>query len=623
MSKKRKKYWYAIEGEERSFWFRIKKFLKPKNAAFEDLRLLHNGEDYLSPTDLALTTIRPRRVLVIGSCLAEVWCKKIDCPYDYVLSNNVGQLPETPPQPGENYDLQLIQVPLRFVLPDDALWRSSFSDRAAYEKVFQDSIERLRLYLSTACYWNKKYKLLTFVANFLVPQQNLLGKLMPRYDLRNPAYFVEQLNCALGHELAAYENAYILDIESIAAALGKKYIQDDAVDLLSHGGLFGNGHYEKDRERIEPIERMTAHYEFRGDAFLLATWHWAMAMYRSVRQDDAVKLVIVDLDHTLWRGVIAEEEHIDYQTIEGWPLGFLEALAYLKKRGVILAIASKNDETLIRSLWDKIVQGRMSMDDFAIVKINWKPKTENIEEILKLVNVLPRSAVFIDDNPVERAAVKAAFPDMRVLGKYPYYLKRILLWSAETQNSIITAESSRKTEMIQSQVERENLRQQLTRADFLATLDVTIKIDEVASIKHPHFPRAFELINKSNQFNTTGRRWTKEECDACFAKGWIFYTFNVKDRFTNYGLVGCALVHENNLEQFVMSCRVIGLDVEATVLADLEKRLQKEGATEMRAQLIETSANFACRDLYEKCGFQKTGNEWVYSFPRLQRVGHG
>src|SRR5205085_3701358 len=159
----------------------------------------------------------------------------------------------------------------------------------------------------------------------------------------------------------------------------------------------------------------------------------------------------VDLDDTLWRGVAAEQaEQTELYGLprEGWPLGFIEALMFLKQRGVLLGIVSKNDEARVRAIWQRIYGDLIQMEDFAVRKINWQPKADNIEAILDEVNLLPKSVVFIDDNPVERAAVTAAFPEMRVLGANPYLWRRILLWAPETQVAALTTASATRTEMV-------------------------------------------------------------------------------------------------------------------------------------------------------------------------------
>src|SRR5262249_15620249 len=151
-------------------------------------------------------------------------------------------------------------------------------------------------------------------------------------------------------------------------------------------------------------------------------------------------------------------EDIDIMMAEGWPIGLAEALVYLKNRGVLLAIASKNEESRIRTIWPMIFGERLKLEDFAAIRINWRPKPENMAEILEGMNLLPRNAVFIDDNPAEREAMLRAFPGIRVLGRHPYYIRRTLLWAPETQVVTVTDESRRRTEMIQAQFTRETQR---------------------------------------------------------------------------------------------------------------------------------------------------------------------
>ncbi len=177
-------------------------------------------------------------------------------------------------------------------------------------------------------------------------------------------------------------------------------------------------------ERLEPLEPVSAQFDIRVDQFRQAVWIELMAMYRTVRALDQVKLIIVDLDDTLWRGIVAEEGDVADEIIEGWPMGLIEALQFLKKRGVLLAICSKNDESKIEKRWAPVLGGRLRLDDFVVRKINWRPKADNVEEILEEVNLLSRNVVFVDDNPREREEVHGAFPDIRVLGAQPYHLKR-------------------------------------------------------------------------------------------------------------------------------------------------------------------------------------------------------
>ena len=574
---------------------------------------IDDGE-YRCPTDLADTEILPKRVIVLGSCLSSAWPAVIEdrfsgCVAEHFLINNAAQLPVDPPSPAATYDFQLIQIPLRQLLNEHTYFGLPYSDPTAFERLFDAVCGRLTDMLHDLMRWNQAHGVLTFVCNFLVPQQNPMGRLLPRYDLRNFVYFIEKLNEALGGELQQYENAYLFDFDQIVSTYGRRYLQDDAVWTISHGSALADTDFEQDTGRLEPLERVSRYYPLATHKLIHCACTELMAMVRTIRQADMVKLVLVDLDDTMWRGVAAEEAEASSMSREGWPLGLAEALLFLKKRGILLGIVSKNDEDRARAIWQRIYGNLIPLEVFAVRKINWQPKADNIEAILREMNLLPKSVLFIDDNPVERAAVKAAFPDIRVLGPNPYLWRRILLWAPETQVAAITTESAARTEMVQKQVERETQRKKLSREDFLASLEVTARLGEIASTVDGRFARALELINKTNQFNTTGKRWTQQEFAAFFREGGRCFVLDVTDRFTAYGIVGVLLVAGNQIAQFVMSCRVVGMDVEIAAVAGVLQAMTARGAREIHASLVHTSANLLCRDLWERCGFLPAGAE--------------
>ena len=570
----------------------------------------HTKATYRTPTDLTVSTT-PIRVLFVGSCLLGGFLnfvKKMS-DADFFLLNNLAPLPDQPPRPLDDYAFQVVQVPARSVVP--VFNRIGLSDLAGYERLFAAAEEKLRRVLRACMKWNEQSGIVTFVQNFMAPQQALGGRLLPRYDLRNSAYFVERLNESLEREVRRYRNAYIFDADQISSTFGRRYSQDDSVWVSNHGAFLSDADYECDQNRIEPIARATRHYTLRKTEFFTAAWAELIAMYRTVQQADSVKLVIVDLDDTLWRGIAAEETETHPRPTGGWPLGLMEALYTLKQRGVLLAIASKNDEEKIKALWPSRVGKQLRLEDFAVRKINWRPKAENIREILQEVNLLPKSVVFIDDNPVERAAVGAVFPELRMLGQHPYYLRRVLLWSSETQVAGISTESAQRTEMVQAQIARDGDRDQMSREQFLATLEIKVTRAEIRSSSDPAFARAFELINKTNQFNTTGVRWTAQQCDAAFAAGTTFHVLHVEDHYTSYGLVGVAIVAGACIEQFVMSCRVIGLDVEVTALREVFDRIWSGAKGSITAKFRRTPANQPCQDLYQRLGFVQEGDTWI------------
>ncbi len=401
---------------------------------------------FRTPTGLEKTVLEFDRALIIGSCFSHIFCLYLPHVFhkvqvDHIVYNHAGTLPEAPQHPVKAYDLQIIMLPLRTAMPEQLYFRLGYNDLAGHEAAFQDAKERLIQMLQGALKYRETKQIATFVANFAVPQQNPVGRLLPRYDLRNPVYFIEMLNRVVADEIADLANVHLLDVDGISANFGRKYVQDDLVSIINRGSILADWEQEFDTGRLEALAPLsTLHYSRVGE-FIVAICHEMHAMVRTLRQTDQVKIVIVDLDDTLWRGVVAEEGIHRPLLTEGWPVGFAEALAFLKKRGVLLAIVSKNDEARIRELWPSIYGSRLELSDFASIRINWEPKADNVAKVLEEVNLLPRSAVFIDDNPVERENVKSAFPDIRVLGASPYEFRRALLWASETQVATVTEES--------------------------------------------------------------------------------------------------------------------------------------------------------------------------------------
>jgi FkbH-like protein len=578
----------------------------------------NDRELYRVPQDLARNPNPISRWLVVGSCLASGFPAFVQslpggAEGDYLIFNNAANLPDQPPSPIESYDCQFIQIPLRSVVPDLAHARIPFDDLQAFEGLLQSSFTKLEFLFHAASKYSRGDDLITFVANFIVPQQNTLGRVVGRRDIRNFSHFVRMLNERLERIVQESNNCYLIDMEDIIRSFGGKSVQDDVLWQYNHAAALGDNDFALDQTRLHMPRPITELFSLDTRLLMLASWEEIKALYCTVTRRDAVKLVIFDIDDTLWRGVVAELDSPDPLTIEGWPLGVAEAVLYLKQRGIVVAIVSKNDEERVRAVWDSMWMGRLRLEDFAAIKINWRSKADNVREIIEEVNVLPESVVFVDDNPVERFTVETAIPGVRTLGSNLYNVRRALLWSAETQPAAMTAEAAQRNAMVKAQIEREANRSSLDRDAFLASLEIQFDEIVIESIDHPRFSRAYELLNKTNQFNTTGRRWTEGELRNAFHDGLIIYAFEVSDKFTKYGLVGLALVKAESIEQFVMSCRVIGLDVELESL----KRIKARHAA-LTAQYVETEKNLPCRDLFERAGFSRVGDQWRWELGGAQ-----
>jgi FkbH-like protein len=567
------------------------------------------------PSALSISDVfSGKRVILAGACVLSSWLEEAShldekVRVEHLLTSD--SLPDRPPFPPEECAFMLASIPRREVSTELAM-RLPYADQADHARLFSECVQQLEMLVDQMTRWSDRIPV--FMLNFFVPQTNYLGRLLPRYDLRNPAYFTEQLNQRLAEMIAEKNNVYLFDIDSLAASYGRQRVQDDSLWVSAHGSMLDAYDAMYDHDRLEPTLGPLDYFEISTGPFIRLCLSEAFAMYRTLKGVDTVKMACVDLDDTLWRGVMAEREFIDPGVlVSGWPLGFAEALLALKKRGIILAIISKNSEERVRGFWhDLFGERELKLEDFAIVKINWRPKVENIQEAIAEANVLPSSVVFIDDNPVERASVKEAIPEIRVLGAPQYLWRDTLLRSSETQVPSITAESSRRSEMIKAQVAREHSRIKLGREDFLASLEIRVSLRRMSTIDDARLPRALELANKTNQFNTTGRRWSREEVISYFDQGGAWWTFEVADRFTAYGLVGVVSVRADRVDQFVMSCRVLGMEVEIAALAYIAKQmLHTSDAYSVRSAIVETKANLPCRDIFRNAGWRLIGEDWM------------
>ena len=346
------------------------------------------------------------------------------------------------------------------------------------------------------------------------------------------------------------------------------------------------------------------------------------------------KCVIVDLDGTLWPGVLAEtgapfawtpEVSGAYSYI-GLYFGLHEALKTLKRRGVVLACVSKNDEALVRELWrypEHYPHDRLlTPDDFVTWRVNWQDKPSNIASIAEELGFAEDAFVFIDDHPLERERVRQALPGVEVLGEDPFALRRILLTDPRLQALSVTEESAARTELTKAQLRRDRERGGTQEQDFLASLQVVCTVEQPR--EGAALERVGELLLRTTQFNTTGRSYSAGELARLAEAGQVF-TASARDRFGDYGLVAAAVVEGCEISAFVMSCRVIGLKVERQlleqVLAVMAAAPGQASAGEALARVVETSRNGPVRRLYADNGFSLDGGLWRRSLLQPAVVG--
>lgn len=586
----------------------------PIHASRDAFAAPRDPSEFLSPTDLEIDAGEQMRILAIGSCTLQGLMTPGDGSQpsfqaDFILLNAPQSFPASPPDDIAEYDCQIIQVPLRGIVHDEVFAYLDPATEAPYRAVFEEAARALKRHLDACMAWNVAHGTTTFVMNFMQPQFTLMGRFHPRFDLRNYEYFVMRLNQKLERYVAGYRNAYIIDADRIAASFGRRFVQDDSLTGTNHNSRLPGGMIVNDR--IEPLGPVMEYFDVQEDGeFREAFIAELRAMHRTLQQADSVKLVVLDLDDTLWNGVSGEAADIGPHMCEGWPVGLREALHILRKRGILLAIISKNEESRIREIWDSILRYRLKLDDFAGIRINWRPKPDNMRELLGAMKLRPQNVLFIDDNPSERAQMQAAFPAIRTLGRNPYHLRRILLQAPEMQVAAITQEAASRNAMMQAQLVRESERAALAPEEFLKQQAIRVTLSVIGGATDRRYARVVELLNRTNQFNTTGRRWQPAELGAFFASGGTIHAYEVEDRYTAYGLVGLVLIGSSTIVQWVMSCRVIGLGAERAAMHILVTRMRGSHSGLIEALAEDTHSNQPSRTLYSEAGFTRQGSAW-------------
>lgn len=364
-------------------------------------------------------------------------------------------------------------------------------------------------------------------------------------------------------------------------------------------------------------------------SFSLKTWYMGKILHTGEAQKQmaeavehclslsgrvAKKVLLLDLDNTLWGGIAGEQEHtpvILSEDHEGLAYKNLQrVIAGMKRSGVLLGIVSKNNEEDAL----KIINGHPHMilreADFAIKKINWEQKHVNIEAIGRELNLGADSFVFWDDNPTERELVKQLLPQV-IVPDFPDRPEELAgamcnIYHRYFEKATVTKEDLAKTRQYAENAERSEMqRQAVSFEDYLKKLK--IKITRVDADRN--MERLVQLVNKTNQFNLTTKRHEMTEMKKivadCTKK---VYLYRVEDCFGDYGIVSAAIVDVAGppvIEEFVLSCRVMGRNVEYGIVGEMERELAAEGYETLRGMYIPTEKNKPVELLYERLGYEE------------------
>jgi FkbH-like protein len=435
----------------------------------------------------------------------------------------------------------------------------------------------------------QRFKCPVVTNNFEDPPLRLFGSL-DAVDPRGRVRHVSRLNELLAAHVHATDGLYLHDLRRTAAWVGLRIWHDRRL-----------WHWAKSPAAQEALPH----------------WGRSLGMLMLAIFGRAKKLLALDLDNTLWGGVIGDDglEGIKIGPDEAEGEAYLEFQRYaadLRSRGVALAVVSKNEDINAR-LGLSHPDGVLKDGDFAAFRANWDPKSDNLQSIAHALNLGRDSFVFVDDNPVERAIVLAQTPDVSVpeVGTDVSAYAPLLDALGYFETAGLSAEDLGRAEAYAANAQRDKVQGSFSSyGEFLASLQMKAELGPWAD---PYFDRISQLSNKSNQFNLTTRRLHLEE-----AKAWsveperICLYARLADRFGDHGLVTLASAKQGapgswDIELWLMSCRVLKRGMEDALLDALVKAAAVRGGQRLVGHYLPTVKNGMVREFYSTMGFSKIG----------------
>ncbi len=321
------------------------------------------------------------------------------------------------------------------------------------------------------------------------------------------------------------------------------------------------------------------------------------------------KCIVLDLDNTLWGGVLGEEGINGIQIGGDYPgkafLYFQEALLELSKSGVILTICSKNNEQDVFDAWEKNPFLVLKKEHFASYRINWTDKATNIKDMAQELNIGLDSFVFVDDNPTERELIKQLLPMVEVpdFPVQPYELPIFFKQLVEDYFKVysITDEDKKKTQQYKANASRaQEQRNFVDFTEFLKSLNIQITIEQANDF---NIQRIAQMTQKTNQFNLTTQRYTDSEVRQFLKDGWKIWCLSVADKFGDNGITGCVMVNGCYIDTLLLSCRILGKGIEFAFMKQILTILKKAGMKEVKSSYIPTMKNGQVSEFYDRCGF--------------------
>jgi len=418
--------------------------------------------------------------------------------------------------------------------------------------------------------------------NFPALRERPLGNLAARTP-GDPGNFLQRLNLALGD--LAPPGVHIVDSAALAALHGATRWRDARLWY----------------EAKQPIAHAWVPEYVRSVAAVIAA-----------RLGGARKCLVLDLDETLWGGVVGDAGVAGIELGEGTPRGeafksFQQHVRALRERGVLLAVCSKNELENARAPFERHPECVLKLSDFAAFRASWDPKSDSLRAIAEDLSLHPSALVFVDDNPAEREQVRRALPEVAVLDMPadPADYAAALDASRWFEAAEVTADDRARAGQYERRSAARALSQTMDLSEFLASLEMRAQL---APIDDTSFARVLQLANKTNQFNLTTRRFTEAELRAWIERPeGMSLTVRLADRFGDHGLVGVvtatSLGDTLRIDDWLMSCRVLKRGVEHLVVTELAALASARGHARLRGRFVPTGRNELVRTLFDDLGF--------------------
>jgi len=338
------------------------------------------------------------------------------------------------------------------------------------------------------------------------------------------------------------------------------------------------------------------------------------------------KCLVLDVDHTLWGGVLAEDGLQGIALGEDYPGNvfkeFQRRVLSLRDRGILLAIASKNNEAEVLEALQHHRDSLLKPEHFAAMQIHWQDKAVSLRAIASALNISTDALAFFDDSPVERAWVRSQMPEVTVIDvpESPLGFVQALEGSGAFDQLFLSPEDRQRAQWYHGDQARKRLQTAHPSLEtFLEELEMTVTIGEVSG---DTLPRVAQLVAKTNQFNLTTRRHTAAHLESMLDAGAVGLWIRVRDRFGDHGLVGVTMAVSQGTDQwtidtFLLSCRVIGRRIETALLSALANAVRIRGGKTLVGEYLPTPKNAPAEAFYPIHGFEPletSGRRWVWDF---------